>query len=219
MKFDRLVALLPCQSLEDFDLDGGKRRPSSCSRRGRASGIPRCWPAAEGIPTWAPAASPPPDPAGHLMIVPDCCALVPEDWLSQAEAAGACVLRNLPPARRWWPPPWSASGGLSHSRCGRHLGWPIRANGTVPSAGPRSRSGGRFPGPGLLPPASRTADAQVAVHAATWTKADCGRPHWPRPMRPSRAMRRRPAAHLQSAFDRLHEAREYFYPVEPGCWT
>ena len=40
MKFDRLIALLPSQSLEDFDLGRRRRTPSSCWRPGRPCGIP-----------------------------------------------------------------------------------------------------------------------------------------------------------------------------------
>ena len=57
MKFDRLVALLPCQSLEDFDL---KRREEDAEQLLSAwSSLwhPALLAGAEGIPTWAPAAA------------------------------------------------------------------------------------------------------------------------------------------------------------------
>ena len=97
MKFDRLVALLPCQSLEDFDLGRGEEEAEQLLSAWSSLWHPALLASAESLPSWLPAESPPPDPARHLVIVPDCCLpLVPADWLSQAEAGGACVLRNLP---------------------------------------------------------------------------------------------------------------------------
>ena len=55
-----------------------------------------CLASAGSIPGWLPATTPPSDlcrPPDHL---PDCCeSSLPDGWLAQAEAAGACVLRHL----------------------------------------------------------------------------------------------------------------------------
>jgi alpha-mannosidase len=51
------------------------------------------------IPKWVRASEPPQELAGRLMVLPGCCeASLPTDWLEQAEAAGACVVR--PPKHR-----------------------------------------------------------------------------------------------------------------------
>ena len=49
------------------------------------------------IPTWLPATTPPLDPAGHLIILfrTSASRALPDGWLAQAEATGACVLRRL----------------------------------------------------------------------------------------------------------------------------
>ena len=47
------------------------------------------------MPRWAAAASPPDDPAGHLILLPPTAEpLLPEDWLSHAEHLGARLIRG-----------------------------------------------------------------------------------------------------------------------------
>jgi alpha-mannosidase len=93
---NRLIALFPCQSLESFDLDRREEDAEQLLSGWTALWHPRLLAAADGIPSWSPATDPPDEPAGHLVTVPDCClGSLPEDWIAQAEAEGACVLRGL----------------------------------------------------------------------------------------------------------------------------
>ncbi len=97
MKFDQLVSLLPCQSLEDFDLQRKEDDAEQLLSAWSTLWHPLLLASAQAIPRWLPATSPPPEPSNYLIILPDCCQpSLPEDWLPQAESAGACVLRNLP---------------------------------------------------------------------------------------------------------------------------
>jgi alpha-mannosidase len=94
MKFEQLVALLPCHSLEDLSLN---REPAE------AEGILSAWSAlfhpvligaVGNTPQWDQAEYPPQDLAGKLFVLPNCAEnLLPPDWLAQAEAAGAMVIR------------------------------------------------------------------------------------------------------------------------------
>ena len=107
--------------------------PSSYSRPGRPCGIRGCWLLPRRMPRWLPAAAPPQDPAGYLILLPDCCeSSLPEDWLTEAEAAGACVLRNLHSRDEMLA---AAFERLDHGH----------------AATMRSGLGGRFPRPGVLP--------------------------------------------------------------------
>ncbi len=96
MKFRRLTALLPCQSIEDFEL---RRKDEDAEQLLAACSVlwhPVLLADSQTIPGWSPAASPPPDLAECLIVVPDCCRpLLPENWHSEAVAAGACVLFDL----------------------------------------------------------------------------------------------------------------------------
>lgn len=95
MKFEQLVVVLPCHSLEDLSLS---REPAE------AEAILSAWSAlyhpvllgtTGSAPQWASAEYPPQDPAGKLFLLPGCCeSLVPSDWPSQAEAGGAVIVRG-----------------------------------------------------------------------------------------------------------------------------
>src|SRR3989304_5738237 len=96
MQFNQLIVLLPCQSLENFDLQRKEDDAEQLLSAWSALWHPLLLASARVIPRWLPAASPPPDPSGYLITLPDCSdPSLPEDWLPQAEAAGVCVLRNL----------------------------------------------------------------------------------------------------------------------------
>ncbi len=208
MKFDRLVALLPCQSLEDFDL---KRREDDAEQLLSAwSSLwhPVLLAGAEGIPAWAPAAAPPPEPAGHLVIVPDCCLpLLPDGWLSEAKGAGACVLRNLPSREEMVAAALGATAGSSSS-AGNTAG--------------RASSGTRDVDPDLAADFLALGYCHLQVELLTRklrysSNLDEGALRTAVLAAAGAALLGDAAAargHLQSAFDRLHEAREYFYPVD-----
>jgi len=195
MRFDRLIALLPCQSLEEFDLDRRDNDAEQLLAAWSALWHPALLADARALPGWLPAVCPPTEFTNHLIVVPDCCAgPIPDDWHSAAEQAGACVARGfsrrdeivaaaldrLAPDRRAVAPELAADFlalGYCHFQI-EILTRKLRYMSNLDEAGLR--------------------DAAVAAADA----ALCG----------DAAETRR---HLQAAFDRLHEAREYFYPVEP----
>ena len=96
MKYNRLVIMLPCESLESFQLERREEDAQELLSGWSALWHPALLSAAQALPCWLPPSTPPPDPAGNLVIVPNCVApLLPEGWVAEAEAAGACVLRGL----------------------------------------------------------------------------------------------------------------------------
>jgi len=96
MKFDKLVVLLPCQSLEDFPLQRSPAESEQLLSAWSALWHPALLDAARTMPSWYPAEDPPREPAGYLVIVPDCSLeLIADDWLQQAVAGGACVIRDF----------------------------------------------------------------------------------------------------------------------------
>lgn len=96
MKLEQLVFLLPCHSLEDFQLDRDADQAEQLLTAWSALWHPALLSAAQGTPQWASAETPPQATAIHLIYVPPCCEpLLPGDWLDQAQEAGAAVLRNM----------------------------------------------------------------------------------------------------------------------------
>jgi alpha-mannosidase len=95
MKFEQLVVVLPCHTLEDLSLN---REPAE------AEELLSAWsalfhPVALGVtgnmPQWVSAEYPPQDVAKKLFILPDCSeSLLPPDWLPQVEAANAGIVRG-----------------------------------------------------------------------------------------------------------------------------
>ncbi len=194
MKFDQLVSLLPCQSLEDFDLQRKEEDAEQLLSAWSTLWHPLLLASAGSIPRWLPATSPPPDPSNHLVILPDCCrASLPDDWLTQAEAAGAVVLQNLPHRDDMLA---AALARLDPDRpnVDADLAADFLALGfchlQVELLTRKLRYMSNLDEGSLQTAALAAADEtlQGNVEAAR--------------------------GHLQSAFDRLHEAREYFYPTE-----
>ncbi len=96
MKFSQLSVLLPCQSLEDFPLRQDADRAEQLLAAWSALWHPALLGSAQSVPGWFPADQPPQEPAGHLMILPDCSLpLLPDGWADRAAAAGACLVREL----------------------------------------------------------------------------------------------------------------------------
>lgn len=95
MKFEQLVVLLPCSSLEDLSLNREAAEAEELLSAWSALYHPVLVGAAGNTPQWFQAGGPPPDLTDKLIILPDCCeSLLPPDWLSEAEAAGAAVVRG-----------------------------------------------------------------------------------------------------------------------------
>lgn len=96
MKFKELIVLLPCDSLETLSL----RREQAEAEELLAgwSGLyhPDLLARAESTPKWMRAEAPPEDPAGSLIAIPRCAEpSLPPDWLAKAETSGARLLRDF----------------------------------------------------------------------------------------------------------------------------
>ena len=96
MKFSELVILLPCHSLEDFPVYQEGEQAEGLLAAWSALWHPALLVAAESLPTWFRADSPPDELEGRLVIVPQASdALLLAGWASRAQAAGAHVVRKL----------------------------------------------------------------------------------------------------------------------------
>ena len=191
MKFDRLIVLLPSHSIENFDLERKEADAEQLLSAWSALWHPLLLANARTIPGWLPAGSPPSDPVGHLIIVPDCCEpMLPEDWLVTAETAGGCVLRNLPDrdamlaaalaqldADQPKVDPELTADFLALGFCHLQIELLTRKLRYMSN----------------LDEASLQTALLAATDAAVAGDVDGAK------------------LHLQSAFDRLHEARDYFY--------
>jgi alpha-mannosidase len=194
MKFDHLLVLLPCDSLEAFDLRLKEADAEQLLSAWSVLWHPILLAGARAIPRWLPAAAPPQDPTGHLIIVPDCCKpLLPEGWSAGAEATEACVIRHL--GHR------SQILAAALERLG-HQGPDVDPD----LAGDFLALGFCHFQVELLTRKLRYTSNldEASLQTAALAAAD-------EALKDDRA-----AAHeqLQSAFDRLHEARDYFYPSE-----
>jgi alpha-mannosidase len=192
--FDRLIVLLPHHSLEEFDLQRKEDDAEGLLSAWSALWHPLLVAGTQAIPGWAPAASPPQEPAGFLIVVPECSeSLLPEEWLPQAEAAGACVLRKL---RRRGDIVAAALQRLeaAPSAVDADLAADFLALGfchlQVELLTRKLRYMSNLDEASLQTAVLSAAGELIAGDAAATRH------------------------HLQSAFDRLHEAREYFYPIE-----
>ncbi|MGD0900798.1 MAG: hypothetical protein ABR915_23445, partial [Thermoguttaceae bacterium] len=96
MKFTRLTPLMPCHSLDDLAHARGDEAAEQILSAWTAFWHPALVAAAEAMPRWAAAETPPEQPAGHLLLVPPAAEeLLPAGWLAQAEEAGGSILRGL----------------------------------------------------------------------------------------------------------------------------
>lgn len=95
MKFEQLTVLLPCHSLEDLSLNRPSQEAEQLLSAWSALYHPVLLAQAGTIPQWAQADCPPQDLTGRLVVLPPCCeSLLPPDWLPQAEAVGAALVRD-----------------------------------------------------------------------------------------------------------------------------
>ena len=96
MKFCQLAVLLPCHSLEDFPLRQEPDQAEQLLSAWSAMWHPALLRSAQSVPGWFPAEAPPQEPAGHLLILPECSRpLLPDGWAEGAAAAGACLIGDL----------------------------------------------------------------------------------------------------------------------------
>ena len=96
MSFSRLTALMPCRELEELAQPRGGDDAEQILSAWSALWHPSLIGAARAMPRWAAAARPPEEPADHLFLLPPCSeSLLPADWLAGAEKSSAGVLRHL----------------------------------------------------------------------------------------------------------------------------
>ena len=217
MTFSSLLAMFPCESLEHLDLQRADSEAEELLSAWSVLWHPALLAATGATPRWAPASAPP-EPSDFLAIVPDCCeAMLPGDWLAAAESAGACVLRGLKNRRemltaalkavtRKFPAPsgrGAGGEGLTTARVplpqveeiDQGLAADFLALGYCHLQVELMTSRARYAG--NLDEAAVRSAALAAARAALDGNQESAR------------------GHLQSAFDRLHESREYLHPTEP----
>mgnify|MGYP000961140885 CR=1 FL=1 len=190
----RLAALLPCYSVDDLELERREEDAEQLLGAWSALWHPALLLASGSLPNWHPAGSPPTELADHLILVPDCCQpQLPENWRSEAEAAGGIVLERFPnraamlaAALQHVPAPFLPADGelvadfLALGYC--HLQIEILTR--------KLR---------YMSNVDESAVQTAALAAATAALAG-----------DEKVARN----HLQTAFDRLHDARDYYHPVE-----
>lgn len=194
MKFSHLTALMPCRSLEDLNLQRATDEAQQVLSAWSALWHPALVAAASAMPHWASAETPPEEPGSHLIVLPPCAeGMLPTDWVSQAEQCGAAVLRNLRGRDEM------VAAALTHVESG------------VPSIEPELVAD--FLALGFchytiemltqhLRYMSNLDESAFERELVAAAEAAC---QGDGPTARSR---------LQAAFDLLHTAREYFYPVE-----
>lgn len=191
---DRLVALMPCQSLEDFDLRRKEADADQLLSAWSSLWHPALLNRTRAVPAWFPASCPPSDPAGYLVMVPSCCEhLLPDAWLAQAEEAGACVVRNLTTREAMVAVALQYLGGVPPS-IDTELAADFQALGYCHFQVELLTRKLRY-----MSNLDESA-FQIAVLAAA-REAMAGNPGAAR-------------EHLHAAFDRLHDARDYYQPTD-----
>jgi alpha-mannosidase len=232
--FNRLIALFPCQTLEDFDLERREEDAEQLLASWSALWHPALLADAGMLPAWLPSSCPPLEPAGNLIIVPGCCeSSLPDRWIAEAEAAGAFVLHDLQhrdqivtaALERLGDCPNFRPGDCPNFRPGDCPNFRLSENGTVP-LDPVPLGADRADHPTLDP--DLTADFLALGHCHLQVELLTRKLRYmsnldEEALRVATLAAAREAVagdpatakqHLQSAFDRLHEAREYFYPLE-----
>jgi len=96
MNFEKLIVVLPCQSLEGYSIDREVDHAEELLSAWSALYHPALLAGAEALPKWGSASEPPKDPTGSLVIVPPSSEkTLASDWLDLAAGSGACVIRGL----------------------------------------------------------------------------------------------------------------------------
>ena len=194
MKIERLVTLLPCSNLEDLRLERDCQESDELLSAWSALWHPALIESAQSLPIWRPAESAPQETAGSLIVLPECCeGLLPQGWLGAAEVSGAVLLRKLKTRPDMVAAALEAIGG-SRARIDAELVADFLALGycrfVVELLTRKYRYMSSIDEPAL--------SALVLAAAKAAAAGDGGAAK----------------TQLQAAFDRLHQAREYFYPVQ-----
>jgi alpha-mannosidase len=101
MKFDELIVLLPCHSLEDFPVHHEAAEAEGLLAAWSALWHPALIASADRLPTWYRADSPPDNLAGRLILIPEASeSLLLAGWPARAKSEGAHVVRRLADRRQ-----------------------------------------------------------------------------------------------------------------------
>ncbi len=96
MNLEKLIVVLPCQSLEGYTLDRQADRADELLSAWSALYHPALLARAGALPTWVSAQQPPKDAtAGLVMLPPSSEEILDPDWIEQAAQSGAGLIRHL----------------------------------------------------------------------------------------------------------------------------
>ncbi len=92
---DKLTPILPCRGRDDLNEPRSTAQADELLAAWTALWHPAIVAAVRAMPRWTAAATPPDEPAGHLILLPPTAEpLLPDDWLSHAEQLGANLIRG-----------------------------------------------------------------------------------------------------------------------------
>ncbi|HYW77943.1 MAG TPA: hypothetical protein VE890_00130, partial [Thermoguttaceae bacterium] len=194
MKLDQLTVLLPCHSLEDFTLSRSADEAEQLLGCWSALWHPTLLDEAQAVPTWESAENPPQATEKCLFTIPDCSGeLLPVDWVDNAKTLGAAVLPPIQDRRAM------VDAALKTTDAGQHNVDPdlvadFHALGYGYLVVELLTRQLRYMS--NLDEASFKSSVLLAAKEAVTGDIEAAK------------------TQLQSAFDLLHESREYFYPVE-----
>ncbi len=194
MTIARLFTLLPCENLERLEL-----RRSSAEAEQILSGWTALWhpvliASAGDPPQWLAANQPPRDPKGDWIVIPACCeSLLPEDWRSEAVAFDARLFTAFDDREELHAAIEAALSQVS-SEIDAELIADFRALGLAYLLVELTTRQARFAS-NLDEGAFRQATVAAAKFATAGNADEARR-------------------HLRTAFDRLSDARDYFFPLE-----
>ncbi len=195
MKLTRLAVLIPCKSLDDFSLQRSASEAEEFLSCLCALWHPLLLHVAQEIPQFVPADEPPAEPAEHLIACPGISEpLVPPDWFQQAQQCGAAIVRRPAGLQQAVEACVSAADAQRPDALDQDLVWDFLALGFCHFMVEMLTRQLRYMS--SLDEASFRASALRAATAAVEGNAEAARDN------------------LQSAFDRLRDSREYYYPVE-----
>ena len=194
MKTDRMALLLPCDTIESLALDRPPAEAQELLTGWTAMWHPALLLATGELPEWHSASCPPADDAQYLFVLPECSrALLPTGWLEgHGEAAPRVVAAGDDRSRLTGVLLEAAESAVES--CDPELLADFRALGFAYFLIELLTRQLRYMS-SLDETSFRAAVIEAAQEAGKGNAADAGR-------------------RLQSGFDLLGDAREYFYPVE-----
>src|SRR5271163_339428 len=96
MKFEELIVLLPCHSLEDFPVHYEGPDAAGLLATWSALWHPALLASAGRLPAWFRADGPPDALTGRLILIPGASeSLLLAGWTARAKGEGACLIRKL----------------------------------------------------------------------------------------------------------------------------